>query len=249
MLQGMINLPEMLKSKYCAFKYNKYMRSRQVVCTAPYNSGVYHELLWKISKLSNMKFIPFLENGYGSEAVNVFVRHDIDTSRCIEKMALLLDIDKSVETPAAIYFRADNKEYSLKNYKDAINRYRDAGFEIGLHTVCYTKDNYLEEFAVETEKFSNDVGFRPKSFSVHGLGTFRQDIRIQFYEYISSHLNEFGYEFGDIPQLRAYDYVIQDCHMDARNNRFIYDDFMNPPSFLKKGKNCLILTHPCYWVP
>ena len=179
--------------------------------------------------------------------INVFIRHDIDTRACIENMHLLLAIDWDFGAPAGVYFRADDQEYPLSEQKDAIQVYRDSGFEIGLHTVCYTKDDYLAEFRRETEKFSNAVGFRPKSFSVHGLGAFRHRVRMQFYEDISKQLLESCYEFGDIPQLRSYDHVIHDCHLDERENRSLYDDFVKPLSFFRKGKNYLILTHPCYW--
>jgi hypothetical protein len=141
----------------------------------------------------------------------------------------------------------DDEEYLLREYRELIRFYKDSGFEIGLHTCCYTKDDILTEFKRETDKFTEETGFPPKSFSVHGLGDYRQEARMKFYQEIPNRLEEFGYNFGDTPQLRSYDYVIQDCHFDQNRNFFIYDDFFRPPLFFHKGATFLILTHPCYW--
>ena len=188
----------------------------------------------------------FAERSTNRKGINIFVRHDVDTAACIRKVNHLLAIDREFQVPAGLYFRIDDAEYRLSDYKDWLNAWREEGFEIGLHTVCYLDDYPLEAFQRETAKFERDIGFHPRSFSVHGLGTFRADVRRRFYREISKHLHELGYVFGDIPQLRAYDYVFQDCHLDEKNKIFICEDVQGPFPF-QKGKQYLILAHPCYW--
>jgi len=196
-----------------------------------------------------MACVPFAETRNRSTLVNIYVRHDIDTAQCILRMESMLDIDRSFDVQAGVFFRADDQEYSLLEHREAIQTARRAGFEVGLHTVCYLQDDPLRELKRETEKFAGETGFRPRSFTVHGLGRERIEARLKFYEDIAARSGEFGYEFSDChSKWRTYDYVIEDCHWDeARKARYIYDDFRQPPSFLDSNKNCLILTHPCYW--
>ena len=157
--------------------------------------------------------------------------------------------ERLLSLPAGVYFRADGIEYSLNDYRDAIERYRQAGLEIGLHTVCYTQIDYMSEFGRETDAFERALGFRPTSFTVHGLGEFCLDRRLQFYEEIANSLQSYGYAFTDChPKWRTYDYVAEDCHWSAeRNTRYLLDDFIDLPLLPKVGKarNFLVLTHPC----
>jgi hypothetical protein len=137
----------------------------------------------------------------------------------------------------------------LRDWREAAQTARQQGFEVGLHTVCYVHDDYLRAFRQETEKFSDETGFAPRTFTVHGLGQHRLETRLRFYEEIAARLADFGYSFSDCHHtLRTYDYVIEDCHWDgARQARFIYEDFATPPDWFWKGRHYLLLTHPCYW--
>ena len=237
-----------ITNKYFLFKKHCHFRARTPLCHAPYNLTIYRQLLEQVCLSPDMEFVPFAsKQKKGFEKIKMFIRHDVDTKQCVENLPLFLEIDKSLNVWVGVYFRVDDEEYSLMQYRDIVQSYNKLGFEIGLHTVCYKKDNYLDEFKRETDKFTYEVGFRPRSFSVHGLGDYRLNIRMQFYEEIASRMWEFGYKFGDIPQVHAYDYVIHDCHLDENGNRFIYDEVINLPSFFRKGENYLILTHPCYW--
>jgi len=235
------------RKRYSAFRYRGYLKKRERASWAPYDLSIYRQLVLQIARLPDLEFMPFLENQKHSEKIQIFVRHDIDTHRCIGNLSPLLNIDRSATVCAGVYFRVDDEEYLLRGYREVIRFYRDSGFEVGLHTCCYTKDNVFEEFKRETEKFAEEAGFWPTSFSVHGLGDYRQAARIKFYREIANRLEEFGYKFGDIPPLRSYDYVVQDCHFDENRNFFIYDDFVHLPLFFPKGTTFLILTHPCYW--
>jgi anaerobic magnesium-protoporphyrin IX monomethyl ester cyclase len=238
-----VEFATLLKSKIVSMvppKWTRAFQKRQrtqqkLLMYPPYPLTLYANLLQR-----------FEERTTDRKDIHVFIRHDVDTAACIQKLNCLLAIDREFQVPAGLYFRIDDVEYRLPDYKDWLNVLRQEGFEIGLHTVCYLDDNPLQAFQRETAKFEREVGFRPRSFSVHGLGTFRAEIRMRFYRDISNHLKEFGYVFGDVPQLRPYEYVIQDCHLDEEKKIFICDDVKEPFPF-RKGKQYLILTHPCYW--
>jgi hypothetical protein len=164
-------------------------------------------------------------------------------------MHILIDIDKELKVPSGIYFRADETEYKLVDFRKEIQRYQASGFAIGVHTVCYLDDDYLGAFKHETELFSKTLGFAPASFTVHGLGQHRMDWRMRFTNHIRTHLQDFGYKMSDCSEeLRYYDHVIHDCHWDAeRASRYMLNDFMYSDDLFLKAKNYVVLTHPCYW--
>jgi len=215
---------------------------------APYEPNSYRELLLRLKKNRNIVILPFTHKESYDNRINFFIRHDIDTKECITSMDVLIDIDYSLAIPSGIYFRVDDEEYRLRDFRDQIRLYKRNGFEIGLHSLCYTKDDYMNEFDRETVRFSNELGFRPRSFTLHGLGDYRSCVRLDFTRIISSKLDEFGYEFTDCDgNSRNYAHVIHDCHLDSINQRrFMREDFeLNFP--FRRGCCYLVLTHPCYW--
>lgn len=244
----LVGLRSAVKTRYASLQFRRYLRARKIYRHAPYSLAIYEQLLRRFKDSDRHQFIRFLE--YGETRMrkdNIFVRHDIDTQNCITNLSQTLEIDQSLQIPSGIYFRVDDEEYCVRDFQKMIGHYKVMGFEIGLHTLCYTQDNYLQEFKRETEKFKSELGFSPMSFSVHGLGDFRLEVRMRFYKEIALSFREFGYETGDIPPLRSYEHMIHDCHLDADNRRFLYDEFVRLPPFYLPGKRYLILTHPCYW--
>ena len=183
------------------------------------------------------------------EHINIFLRHDVDTLKCVNNIELLLEANSVFKYPAGVYFLVNDDDYHLGDHKAVVTECKERGFEIGLHTICYAKDDYLKQFRLETEKFADETGIRPTSFTIHGMGEYRLSIRKKFINDIISRHNEFGYTFSDCHKaFRSYHHVIEDCHMDfSKNKRYIFDDFREIPSFFRKGNCYLILTHPCYW--
>ena len=233
-----------------ARRQQRFLDGLKVACYAPYPLHVYRSLLSHALRSPRIQLPPFGESNHPSaSSASLFVRHDIDTKRCIQNMALLLDIDRELGVPAGVYFRAEGEEYALASYQGEIQAYRAAGLEIGLHTLCYLEEDYLDAFRRETEVFRHAVGFSPATFTVHGLGPFRMDVRLRFCEEICARLGEFGYTFSDCcSHLRTYDYTIHDSHWNKEAGvRFIYNDFFDFPPLLG-GRNYILLTHPGYWV-
>ncbi len=195
---------------------------------APYPTALYAALLSQCQRSNRIQVHPFTkQNIEDGSRTHVFVRHDIDTSACIQKMHLLLDIDHDLGVPGGVYFRVDDREYRLSDYRNIIQTLRSRRLEIGLHTLCYLEDDYFSALRRETRKFYDDLGFKPRSFTVHGLGPQRLEMRLRFYEEVAPRLGEFGYEFCDCHALwRSYNYIIEDCHREeGKEGLCIYNDF------------------------
>lgn len=196
-----------------------------------------------------MNFGEFQSSETQTSKKRIFVRHDIDTLECINNISLLIDINLQLHIKSGIYVRVDEASgYSLADYRDIINRVRDSGFEVGLHTVCYTQDDYMKAFESELTAFNELLGFTAKSFTVHGMGAHRFSVRQAFNNEIVQKLPSFGIEFTDChPDLIQYDYVMHDSHYcDHKQKRYIKDDFTSLN--VLANSNTLVLTHPCYWV-
>ncbi|MDH7499443.1 MAG: hypothetical protein QHH30_03570, partial [candidate division NC10 bacterium] len=246
----MKGLGERLSNRWLAHRWQRFLDHLQIAHQAPYPLHIYRRLLSQALSHPQVRLLPFTQSASAPDGpANLYVRHDVDTADCMRNLALLLDVDRELGVPAGVFLRADGREYALEKHRERIGSYRAAGLEIGLHTVCYLEEDYLGALQRETERFSRALGFRPSSFTVHGLGPHRMDARLRFCQEISARLREFGYSFSDCsPHLRAYDYTIHDSHwsQEARS-RFIYSDFLHL-SPLRGGRNYILLTHPGYWV-
>ena len=227
----------------------EYLQKRMHMDYAPYSFNVLANFLQDVKQKDNVRVHNFDRQNLSKESINLFIRIDVDTQRCIENAPKLFDTLLALDLPFSAFFRVDDEDYQLREYRDVISQYRDRpGVNLGLHTSCYVEDDFMEQFRLDTEKFIEEAGFAPSSFTVHGLGSFRKKQRNQFYAEIGNRLEEFGYTFTDCsPKYREYYYVIEDCHKNNNGDRFIYNDFNTIPTFLQAGHNCLILTHPCYW--
>ncbi len=240
-----------IQNRLFRYRLHKILSTRTLLKDAPFPISLYRTLLERIRRKRNSQICTFIDTSCTATSNRVFFRHDIDTRACIEKMNLLLDLDLEYTVQSGVYFRADGIEYSLNNYRDQIERYRQSDLEIGLHTVCYTQDDYMSEFCRETDAFEKALGFRPTSFTVHGLGKYCIDRRLRFYEEIANSLQYYGYTFTDCHlKWRTYDYVAHDSHWNKeRENRYLLNDFIDIPLPYKCTRpfNVLFLTHPCYW--
>ena len=224
---------------------------REVCCNAPYPMRIYQDLLDLLVRDSDVTLQDYTSRDSGIDRIHAYVRHDIDTLRCIENMPFMLDINLKVGVQAGVFFLVDDEHYRLADYRELILRYREAGVEVGLHTQCYVDDDPLAGFRRETDVFTESLGFAPSTFTIHGLGSFRADVRTAFRRKISRQYGDFGYVFSDaINAHRRYHHVIQDCHgSEESGGRYIYDDFIRSPGSLRKPSHVLVLTHPCYWDP
>lgn len=211
---------------------------------------IYHNLLRKLSA-DGKYVICNLENQLTQtkkNKINIILRHDIDTSDCIKKMSLLLDEDLKYGFYPSVYLRADEEEYLLRNWKILIEEYYFKGIPFGLHSTCYIHENYLEAFQKETRKFISEIGIIPKSFTLHGLGEYCLENRMEFISRAKEIARANDYVITDCStDFVSYNYVMHDSHWDVlKQERYILAEFTNFSNF-SNGRNYLILTHPCYW--
>jgi hypothetical protein len=228
-----------------------HVAARRRYANSPYPIAVYDRFLAAVLERSAGRVAPFnappprqWERGL------VIVRHDVDTAACVEGLAALLDVDRAHGVPAAIFLRTDGGDYDPLRAASIVRRYRDTpGLTFGLHTSCYLHDDFMGALERETRTFEEVFGFPPDTFTVHGLGSVRADVRRRFVATVSRDLGAAGFSFSDChPDLRRYDYVVEDCHLDTETGaRFVYDDIVEAPGWIARGEVCLLLTHPCYW--
>ncbi len=243
------NVYKRIQLHYQANRWYHITSGKKCFYIEPYPIAAYSKCL-KLLKSSKITTFPkFTEKCVDKAVMNAFVRHDIDTEKCIRNMDLLVNVDKKNGIKSGLYFRSDDASgYDLNNYRSQICKYHNEGFEIGLHTVCYQKDNFILELKKEREQFEKALGFPPLTLTIHGMGRFRFEIRTKLLEYIAINLENQGFYFTDcMEKYRKYDYVIHDSHLNPNNKRYILSDFVSPP--LMKNKSIIILTHPCYWIP
>ncbi len=214
----------------------------------PIPLGFYKAFINRLLAMTDVTCCGFAETMTGN-STSVFFRHDIDTCECIGNLQRMIDLELELTINPGVYVRVDGEDYAAHAFRDLFQDLHARGIEIGLHTSCYTKDNYFGELERERTEFTKQLGFEPRSFSVHGLGDYRKSVRHEFYCAVANRLHDFGFEFSDChPSLREYHYTLQDCYLDtASGKRFIYDDFTFLPRPKDVQKNYLVLTHPCYW--
>lgn len=225
---------------------NKYITKSEY---APFRYEIYQSLIDKLKSHHAVSITPF--NTYSDVVeglTNVYFRHDIDTLNCVKNLPSLVKVDESNGIVPGIFFIVNDETYLLSSCKEIANYLHQIGYPIGLHTVCYLDDNYLDQFQREIDIFTNTFGFRPDTFNAHGLGSVRLETRLKFYDEIAAKYQEFGFQYSDCcPKLREYRHVFEDCHWDKdKSTRYLKNDFFDPSSSLENG-NALVLTHPCYW--
>lgn len=216
---------------------------------APFRGAIYQSLIDKLKSHHTVNITAFnSHSNLDNRQANVYFRHDIDTLNCVKNLPSLVEIDEKNGIVPGIFFLVSNETYLLSSCKEIANYLHQQGFPVGLHTVCYLNDDYLDQFQREIDIFTDTFGFRPDTFNAHGLGTVRLETRLKFYDEIAVRYQEFGFQYSDCcPKLREYRHVFEDCHWDKeKSSRYLKKDFFDPLSSLEAG-NVLVLTHPCYW--
>jgi hypothetical protein len=226
-----------------------YVQARRPHAYAPHDVAIYAGLLKQARDARGIEIPNFLERKAAGRKPRLYFRHDVDTADCVRMLPHLIDANLKEGVASPIYVRTDGTEYDPASLTPTVETYRKRGVEFGLHSSCYTQDDYLAALRREIDVFTRSFGFPPRSMTVHGLGDFRIETRERFSNEIVERLAEFGFTFTDCDaRMRQYDYVITDCHPEpGSNRRHIYDDMLHLPRFLQPGRDYLVLTHPCYW--
>lgn len=227
----------------------QYIDKRRPHGYAPHDVALYVELLRQARASSDLELAPFAKPTVNEGRPRLYFRHDVDTPGCVDMLPKLIDANLAEGVASPVYVRTDGTEYDPADLAATVAAYRGRGVEFGLHSSCYTQDDYLGALRQETDNFERLFGFRPNSFTVHGLGEYRSAVRDRFSSEIVGRLPEFGFVFTDCDaRMRCYDYVITDCHPEpGTGRRLIFDDMLRLPRFFQPRRDYLVLTHPCYW--
>jgi hypothetical protein len=229
----------------------RYLSWRRPAAYAPYRIELYRDLLRQLRCRRDVSLPQFDEERLEIGRLNFFLRHDIDTAQCVANLIMVAEQNAAEAVPAAVYIRCDGEEYRPAEAAAAVGYCRARGFEIGLHSSAYVQDDYKAALRRELDVFGEAFGFSPRSVTIHGLGDFRLAERHALVAHLKESLETYGLRFTDAHEsFRAYTHVITDCHPDpVGGTRFIYNDMLRPPAFLRRGLAYLVLTHPCYWRP
>jgi hypothetical protein len=237
----------MLLQKIENWQLRRVRERRRIAAYAPYPFAKYDAILHRVlrQRLTVSEFDAPDEAG----AAKLFLRHDIDFAGCVDGLAPLLDIEAQYGLPSATFIRVDRQDYEPEALRPLVAARRKAGLEFGLHSSFYVDDDPLGRFRRELAAFQGIFGFAPRTFTIHGLGGYRADIREAVSEEIVARRAEFGIAFTDCSAaMRRYDMILQDCDIEPQTGaRCMYSDLANFPLLPRKGRNYLILTHPCYW--
>lgn len=220
-------------------------RNRHLLRLSPFSANQYQNTVLNISSQKRINILCFDEK-VEQRRVNFIFRHDLDTQICLENFHILADIHLQLNVPLSVFVRTDNIDYPFKNSFPFLKPYLNQ-FQIGLHSSCYIYENPLKRLEEEVSIFNEIYGFYPKFLTLHGLGQYKHTERMNLIKDISTKYKDFGFVFTDcVPDLRTYNYVIQDCHLDNNGHRYIKKDFVHLPPCIN-GSCYLILAHPCYW--
>lgn len=238
----------MLRNRIAAWRLRRAFARREVAVHAPYPVDLYRSIV-RQAKRQGLPIGRFTDPQPVDLVTRIFFRHDIDYAACVSGAATLLDVNREEGVPVAVFLRMDGEEYHPEEAIEMVQAYKSDDITFGLHTSCYTHEDYLSALALERETFLRTYGFEARTFTVHGLGQLHLKRRLEFTSYATAHLATLGFEYSDCTaDLRPYHLVFQDCDLDpVDGRRAIYSEMETLPPLLRRGHNYLVLTHPCYW--
>jgi hypothetical protein len=238
----------MLTERIVAWLSRRAFRRRVVALHAPYPIELYRSIV-RQAKTKGLPIGRFADPHPVSRSTRIFFRHDIDFASCVSGASALLDVNRDEQVPVAVFLRVDGEDYHPDEAINLVDTYKCEDITFGLHTSCYTHEDYLAALERERETFLRIYGFEARTFTVHGLGEKHLQRRLAFTTYAAAHLSQLGFDYSDCnADLRPYHRVFQDCDVDPANGkRAIYSDMETLPPLLRQGHNYLLLTHPCYW--
>ena len=238
----------MLTERLTAWRLRRAFERRVVALHAPYPIELYRSIV-RQAKGKGLPIGRFTDPQSVAPATRIFFRHDIDYAGCVAGASALLDVNLKEQVPAAVFLRMDGEAYRPEEAINLVRTYKSNDITFGLHTSCYTHENYLSVLERERDTFLRTYGFEARTFTVHGLGDQHLQRRLAFTAYAAANLAELGFDHSDCTaDLRPYHLVFQDCDIDPVNGkRAIYSEMETLPPLMRYGHNYLVLTHPCYW--
>ncbi len=188
----------------------------------------------------------YLQHSEKQEFSNVVLRHDVDFSP--EKLHLLIDVERNYQMKSSVYVLVRNHHYPIKQYSDYFKELHADGYEIGLHTYCYSFSDAKKCLSEEAEIFKTIFGFYPKTFTFHGM-FYRSYEQLMQLSAVLKNLDDFLSDtpFSEYYTQKGFHWKIGDEYRN-KVNPFLNNNFNDFKIKTKPGSTGLVLTHPCNWV-
>ncbi len=170
----------------------------------------------------------------------VVLRHDHDGGKKLP-LSLLCDIEEAAGFRSSIHILVDGLDYDplplVPFWKDLSKR----GFDIGLHSQCWMRENYEEAFFDDLAKFELLLGFKPKTMSLHGAWP-RSDIDMRRREEFLGNLNKYLRDTDIAGYNNTFSWVLEDSSIGGEVQPLTWE-FSGGADFIFRGGVGLILTH------
>lgn len=180
------------------------------------------------------------------------LRLDLDTPECLQRVHEFVCRANAVSVTPVASFRVDGIPYPLESAAQAIERLRESGTLLALHSSCYlgqaSPSAAIDRLKQELETFRQVSGTPARNLTFHGEGTQDAQVRSNVRELLVQGLAESLELATDLPDSRwDYNYVFQDCSRDQSGRRVIRTDWASPRRFKQRSEDVLVLVHPGYW--
>ncbi|MBN2406723.1 MAG: hypothetical protein JXJ19_03400 [Elusimicrobia bacterium] len=217
----------------------------------PYDFGIYEEALSGMNGSGKYNFIGMEHvREKRDDRINVILRHDIDRMEDVGMLETFLEYELERRMFSSSYIRVDGEKYSPADILEIVRKYAGKGHEFGLHSSCYTHDDCMGRFEWEAGEFLRVFGFRPGSFTQHGMGSRFIERRQEFNGRLDEAKKRTGISMTDCCMSDVlYHFKVTDANYDyKRKARFLGSYFRSFPYVpYSRGKCYLVLTHPGYW--
>lgn len=215
---------------------------------APHPMSAYEAIIRAYAESPACRFIrmrDLITRDLNPHKLNVVLRHDVDAFP--ERNHLFYAIERRWHVPSAFYILLSECDYDAAAHADELKELARAGFEIGLHTTAWGREDAVGFFRNEMATFRSILGCYPETFTLHGYLPWSDEVvrlRARFMALVPQLLAEFpdciGTDYG-----RPDDYTISDSAFMGEISR--WPAAPPPLDRVGIGGTVKVLTHPNYW--
>ena len=226
-----------------------YEKMDSLYSYVPNDLRLYESILNRnLSKGYNHIVMSDIPNNVSTKKPNILLRHDVDSDHK-ETILRMAEIEKQFGIRSSIQIRVDGLAYDPVSFKSLVKKLYNLGFEIGLHSFCYSHKRYMKRFDWEVQTFNDIFGFNPQCFSQHGIGSMVER-RKAFNMKVRDAKKRNNIPVSDCGG-HDINYILklQDCNMrKGEKKHHITNHFVEIPKIpFSKGRVILMMTHPKKW--
>jgi hypothetical protein len=218
------------------------------ISTPPHPLGIYERCLARLAADPRCRVVPLPAyvggRGLDPEAVNVVLRHDLDSGDAVAAAALC-DADRRAGFRSSVHVLVDGVLYDPAPLAALLAGLHRDGFDVGLHTQAWMHADPRAALRDDLDRFERLLGFRAQTMTFHGAWPRTGDDLAR--------RRRFGRELeadtGDA-SLAGYcnwfDFVAEDSNVAGRPQP-LSSAFLEVPSRCYLGGVALVLTHDTHW--